>query len=310
MEEEQRDLFISYQWNIKDQVKLMHNFLEFNNYMVFRDEDTFDASNSFSSQIAKSIKNSDLFICCITETYNESANCLREINLTIYTYKKTAIVLMFEDVDLAQLEHVNLYISRLLRINLFEEPSVVESWSGPKAKEFLNAIHKALDSKAENHEPELTLNSTEKSPIEQAHILAIISDNTQLKVIDADTKWCIHTLDNRIPIGTFKFLNNNLLATICQRKTVKIWNLLAGKCIFNVTASYENINDVALVDDCTLASACSDYIIKLWSITFMQNKFTLGFSKSSSYGVSALASISDQMFWRVTTARAELKFGI
>ena len=159
MEEEQRDLFISYQWKIKDQVKLMHDFLEFNNnYTVFRDEDTFNASNSLSSQISKAIKISDLFICCITEPYNASVNCLREISLEIDTYNKTAIVLMFEDVDLAQLEHVNRYNSRLLRINLFEEPSVVESWTGPKANELLNAIKKALGSKVENHDPELTLN--------------------------------------------------------------------------------------------------------------------------------------------------------
>ena len=40
---------------------------------------------------------------------------------------------MFENVKITDMEFVGFYITSILRINLFEDPQVMQSWQGPKS---------------------------------------------------------------------------------------------------------------------------------------------------------------------------------
>lgn len=98
---------------------------------------------NLNENLAKAIKNSKAVICCITRAYDKSENCIQEINWAKLN-KKPLIVLMFEDVDVTELESVGFIIAPLLRINLFEDKQVINSWNGPKFDELIKAINNAL----------------------------------------------------------------------------------------------------------------------------------------------------------------------
>ena len=56
------DIFISYNWNVKKQVKLLHEILENLNYKVWRDEIGLNAvNNSLTAELANAIKTSKIF---------------------------------------------------------------------------------------------------------------------------------------------------------------------------------------------------------------------------------------------------------
>lgn len=143
MSEVQYDLFLSYQWNIKENVQSLHDYLSSLNYTVIMDDHTFSANSDLSIQITQAVKNSRAVICCITKAYDTSKNCRREISLA-NDYNKPLIVLMFEDLKITDLEFVGFYITSILRINLFEDPQVTQSWQGPKSDEIIKAINNAL----------------------------------------------------------------------------------------------------------------------------------------------------------------------
>jgi hypothetical protein len=63
------DIFLSYNCNIKEQVKLLHDKLESLNFKVWRDKQLHAGNSALTSQLAKGIKNSKVVICCITKDY-------------------------------------------------------------------------------------------------------------------------------------------------------------------------------------------------------------------------------------------------
>jgi hypothetical protein len=70
------DIFISYNWNVKKQVKLLHEILENLNYKVWRDEKELNAgNNSLTAELANAIETSKIFLSCVTKDYCKSYNC-------------------------------------------------------------------------------------------------------------------------------------------------------------------------------------------------------------------------------------------
>jgi len=137
-------IFLSYEWTSKDTVKLLYEFLsEKKGFKVWMDNHSLRSGENLSSNLAKGISKSKLFVCCITRAYSMSNMCNNEINFA-NELRKPIIPLMFERVLIGELEGVGLLIAKLLRVNLFEEDSVLKTWTGDKVDEFVGAVAEAL----------------------------------------------------------------------------------------------------------------------------------------------------------------------
>ncbi len=95
------DIFISYNWAIKKQVKQLYDILtETNKYKVWMDDKDLTSrfNKPLTSQLAKNILKSKLFLCCITEEYCKSYNCNLEIQYA-HSEGKSMIPLMIEKIS-------------------------------------------------------------------------------------------------------------------------------------------------------------------------------------------------------------------
>jgi len=90
----QFDIFLSYNWDHKPYVKKLYDKLRKMNYKVWIDDIELDHTQ-LSSQLADGINKSKVFMCCITKKYSESRNCREEFFYAINKNKPT-IILMFE----------------------------------------------------------------------------------------------------------------------------------------------------------------------------------------------------------------------
>ena len=101
-----KDIFISYNWNIKDQVKKLYENLKSLGYKVWLDDRNLETSNNaLTVQLASAIKHSKLFICCITTDYCKSNNCNREIEYADSS-AKPIIPLMIEKILPTNIEEI------------------------------------------------------------------------------------------------------------------------------------------------------------------------------------------------------------
>jgi hypothetical protein len=70
------DVFISYNWGIKQQVQKLYQVLTSLNYKVWLDERELNAGSSpLTAELATAIKNSKVFLSCITTDNCRSFNC-------------------------------------------------------------------------------------------------------------------------------------------------------------------------------------------------------------------------------------------
>ena len=73
------DIFISYNWKIKTQVKELYEILTKQlKFKVWLDDEQLNAGYPLFSELAKAIDDSKVFICCLTTDYCKSKNCNRE----------------------------------------------------------------------------------------------------------------------------------------------------------------------------------------------------------------------------------------
>ena len=99
---ENTDVFISYNFLIKDKVKKLGEELTRENLKVWKDERDLETNEKpLTNELTDAIKNSKLFVCCITKSYCESHNCNCEIDWVKYL-AKPLVVLMVENLDLEQ----------------------------------------------------------------------------------------------------------------------------------------------------------------------------------------------------------------
>ena len=112
------DIFISYNWDIKPDVKNLYSILTKNNFKVWMDERNMLTGYNLSNEIAKAIKTSRMVICCLTIKYSQSEMCQRELNFAnaCKMDKKEKIILpiLFEKVRLIDLGGVGFLVSNLL----------------------------------------------------------------------------------------------------------------------------------------------------------------------------------------------------
>ena len=116
------DIFISYQWNIKNEVKEIVNLLHNNGFKVWVDDRYLRPDGDLFPELSSAIKRSKTFISFITKAYDNSKNCYREINWAD-TCGKTILVVMFEDLKISDLDKVGFIINTRLRINYYQDKS-------------------------------------------------------------------------------------------------------------------------------------------------------------------------------------------
>ena len=93
------DVFISYNWGIKDQVKKLYAILTSLNYKVWLDEKELNAGSSpLTTELALAIRDSKVILSCITKDYCKSYNSNLEVEYAS-AKKKQMIVLMIEKID-------------------------------------------------------------------------------------------------------------------------------------------------------------------------------------------------------------------
>ena len=91
------DIFISYNWGIKEDVIKLEENLRKKNYSVWRDDYELQAGENLESRLVEAITNSKLFVCCITEDYCMSKNCNLEFNYAT-NLNKPLVCLMIQNI--------------------------------------------------------------------------------------------------------------------------------------------------------------------------------------------------------------------
>jgi hypothetical protein len=90
------DAFLSYNWSIKEEIKILEEKLTHMGLKLWRDEKGLHANeSSLLGEIAQAITKSKTFACFITKAYCESHNCNLEIEFA-NALTKPFIVLMIE----------------------------------------------------------------------------------------------------------------------------------------------------------------------------------------------------------------------
>lgn len=82
-----------------------------------------------------------------TKRYNESRNCIHEINWA-YNRNKDFVVLMFERLSLDDIPDVGFLIDPLVRHNVYRNPELLESWSGKAFEPIVYAIQSFIEPNA------------------------------------------------------------------------------------------------------------------------------------------------------------------
>ncbi len=102
------DIFISYHWRIKEQVKQLHEILESENFKVWRDDKQLHTENNpLTVEFGKNIKKSKAVICCITKDYCKSKNCNLEIEYAS-SRNKQLIVLMIDKIEPTEIDEIQI----------------------------------------------------------------------------------------------------------------------------------------------------------------------------------------------------------
>ena len=104
------DVFISYNWKVKEKVKELYKILtEEYNLKVWLDDMQLNGGNmsSLTAELASAIKNSKIFICCLTNQYCRSQNCNLEIEYASVLQKKI-IVLSIDDLDTTKIDEIQI----------------------------------------------------------------------------------------------------------------------------------------------------------------------------------------------------------
>ena len=135
-------IFLSYQWNIQDQVKKLKVFLENNNFSTWIDIHHLKADGDILAELRNAIHNANVFICCITKAYLLS-HC-KEISYA-NMLNKPIIPLMFENVPMNELGSVGFIINPLKIINLYQDQETLNNWTGSTSQQLIKIISNSIN---------------------------------------------------------------------------------------------------------------------------------------------------------------------
>ena len=143
------DIFISYSWNIKDQVEKLDNKLNSAGFSTWRDDTKMCFNESLHTQLAEGILNSKLVLVCLTKEYIKSENCKKEINYAS-NLKKPMSILMIDHMTPQDMGGIGLLISMLLRVNCYKNPN---DWLDVNFEEIVKSIMDNINKKSKQLAP-------------------------------------------------------------------------------------------------------------------------------------------------------------
>jgi len=116
------EVFISYQWDLQDAVKLLKNKLEESGFQCWMDIGQMGGGDSLFAEIDAGIRASKVVICCVTQRYCKSEMCQREVTLAD-ALRKPIIPLLFEFLDWPPAGQLALIFAKLLYIDMSQGPT-------------------------------------------------------------------------------------------------------------------------------------------------------------------------------------------
>ena len=122
------DVFLSYNWDVKVQVKNLYKELKNQNMSVWMDEFEM-GQHRLVDELSKAIHDSTVFVSCITKKYCDSENCKDEVDYA-KNLKKPMVILMFERLNIDDLGGVGFIICPKVRFNCYKDPSIFTNWHG------------------------------------------------------------------------------------------------------------------------------------------------------------------------------------
>jgi hypothetical protein len=135
------DIFISYNWGIKEAVEKFHEKLETNGFRVWRDKFLKQGHDSLFEQLGKKIKESTVFLCFLTKGYVKSDNCRKELNYAT-KLNKTIIYLMIEQMSSDDIgEEIGFIMGNAIYTQCYNNPT---SWWSENFEEIKNSIELSI----------------------------------------------------------------------------------------------------------------------------------------------------------------------
>jgi hypothetical protein len=141
------DIFISYQWDIKDLVLQLYNLIHKKvTKKIWLDKFQIKSGTVLFDELKQGIDNSSTIICCITKAYARSQNCQDEFSYSLHT-KKPMLVLVFEKSDLANdIGWIGFKIVNTTRCNIYKDLDLFRNETGPVYDEMMTAIYALVGS--------------------------------------------------------------------------------------------------------------------------------------------------------------------
>ncbi|XP_067667248.1 uncharacterized protein [Haliotis asinina] len=138
------EVFISYQWGIQNEVKLLKQHLEKAGFTCWMDIGQMGGGDKLFEKIDQGIRAAKLVICCVTEKYAKSPNCNREVNLSV-SLGKPIIPLLMEKLSWPPSGSMGPIFSEYLFIRFFTRPGEEigdnRYWSAAKFQELLMQVN-------------------------------------------------------------------------------------------------------------------------------------------------------------------------
>ncbi|XP_046581549.1 uncharacterized protein LOC124288997 [Haliotis rubra] len=138
------EVFISYQWGIQNEVKLLKQHLGKAGFTCWMDIGQMGGGDKLFEKIDKGIRAAKLVICCVTGKYAKSPNCNREVNLSV-SLGKPIIPLLMEKLSWPPPGSMGPIFSEYLFIRFFtrpgEETGDIRYWSAAKFQELLMQVN-------------------------------------------------------------------------------------------------------------------------------------------------------------------------
>ncbi|KAL4235659.1 hypothetical protein ACF0H5_004054 [Mactra antiquata] len=116
-DQEPAEVFISYQWDGQDEVKLLRDRLERSGYTCWMDIGQMGGGDHLYNKIDEAVRNCKAVICCISPKYVVSSTCMKELSLADLL-RKPIIPVMIEPTMWPPPGGMALIFSQLVYINM------------------------------------------------------------------------------------------------------------------------------------------------------------------------------------------------
>ncbi|XP_048253789.1 uncharacterized protein LOC124131311 [Haliotis rufescens] len=137
-------VFISYQWGIQNEVKLLKRHLEMAGYECWMDIGQMGGGDKLFEKIDQGIRGSKVIISCVTPKYAKSTNCNREVNLSV-SMGRPILPLLMEKQTWPPAGSMGPIFSEYLFIRFFTRPGEETGddryWSAAKFQELLMQLN-------------------------------------------------------------------------------------------------------------------------------------------------------------------------